>query len=182
MWGGAAISDGTADLVRSVCRERTVRVAVDLGTGEGRSLSVLLAAAPSAAVWTVDDAAVFLESARERLRGMGLDLSHATFVHAPLRPYGSGRWYAVEALEAIPCGIDLLMVDGPIGQVGRSPALPHFLPKLSPGAVVLLDDCLRPGERSLFTAWTELLQGRGIRHRSEVIATDRGLGKLELVP
>ncbi len=80
----------------------------------------------------------------------------ARVVHAPLE--GDPTWYAAAAVDALPEGIDLLVVDGPpadrpgMGQA-RQPALERLGPKLAPGATVVLDDVGRPGEQEVLARW-----------------------------
>lgn len=181
MWGGAAISNDTAKFLGEECRGRDPKTIVELGTGEGRSLSVVLESTTQAAVWTVDDGLGYLESARSRLKGKGLDLSRVTFIHAPLAQYQGYRWYSSAPLQAIPDQINLLVVDGPIGQVGREPALDFFQFKLAPRAVILLDDCRRKEETAILKKWSSLLGSRNVRHLCETKSTDRGLGRIELL-
>ena len=38
----------------------------------------------------------------------------------------------------------------------RYPALPALEPRLAPGAIVVLDDATRPGEREILERWSEL--------------------------
>ena len=71
---------------------------------------------------------------------------------APLRPYANGsEWYDLEAIKDL-MKIDLLIVDGPPGSKNpeaRYPALQQFKDKLSPAAIVVIDDVNREGERKL---------------------------------
>jgi predicted O-methyltransferase YrrM len=71
---------------------------------------------------------------------------------APLRPYANGsEWYDLEAIKDLK-KIDLLIVDGPPGSKNpeaRYPALQQFKDKLSPSAIVVIDDVNREGERKL---------------------------------
>ena len=88
-------------------------------------------------------------------------------VEAPLAPsdaaLGGAPWYAAEALAELPGGgIDLLLVDGPPGygegmELSRFPALPALHDRLAPGALVVLDDAGRPGEREILRRWGEAL-------------------------
>ncbi len=100
---------------------------------------------------------------RTALADEGLDAC-AAVVDAPLRddpaaPAGC-RWYARAALGALPvAGIDLILVDGPpaspdlgLGH-SRYPALPLLRDRLAPGALVLLDDAGRDGERWVIERW-----------------------------
>jgi hypothetical protein len=69
------------------------------------------------------------------------------------------RWYTRAALDELPRGADLLLVDGPVaspgGGAGRSryPALPLLRERLAPGCLVVLDDAQREGERWVIERW-----------------------------
>jgi hypothetical protein len=75
--------------------------------------------------------------------------------HAPLsvRPDDwPGLWYR---LDEIPREIDMLVIDGPpwaIHPFVRG-AADSLFPRLAPGAVVVLDDAARPGERLIARRW-----------------------------
>ena len=84
---------------------------------------------------------------------------------APLRDLdlgdGTYRWYDPAAFEDL-AGVDLLVVDGPPGTTGplaRYPALPVLWRRLSPGALVLLDDVDRPDERDTADRWLAEIGG-----------------------
>jgi hypothetical protein len=60
-------------------------------------------------------------------------------------------WYDISTIKDLK-KIDLLIVDGPPGNnnaESRYPALKEFKDKLSPKAIVILDDVKREGERKL---------------------------------
>jgi predicted O-methyltransferase YrrM len=92
---------------------------------------------------------------RRQLEAEGLG-DRAQVLHAPLA--GDPPWYDATALAVLPRAVDLLVVDGPpahrpeLGQ-RRAPALAFFEPRLAPGAVVVLDDARRPGEREVLRMW-----------------------------
>jgi predicted O-methyltransferase YrrM len=71
---------------------------------------------------------------------------------APLQPYANGStWYEVSKIKDLK-KIDLLIIDGPPGSKNpeaRYPALAELKDKLSPKAVVIIDDVHREGERKL---------------------------------
>ncbi len=71
---------------------------------------------------------------------------------APLQPYANGStWYDVSKIKDLK-KIDLLIIDGPPGSKNpeaRYPALAELKDKLSPKAVVIIDDVHREGERKL---------------------------------
>jgi predicted O-methyltransferase YrrM len=86
----------------------------------------------------------------------------ARVIDAPLRADPLAQpgcpWYDRASLTRLPQRIDLLLVDGPPAgepKLGRSryPALPALAPRLAPGAVVILDDIQRPGERWVLGRW-----------------------------
>lgn len=86
----------------------------------------------------------------------------AEVVEAPLGPHPLAppgcEWYAPAAAARVPRDVDLLLVDGPPGmepgrERSRYPALPALRERLSPGALVLLDDVDRPGEAWVRDRW-----------------------------
>ncbi len=87
----------------------------------------------------------------------------ARVVEAPLRSHplalDGAPWYDEDALaEVPPNGIELLLVDGPPGYGegmarSRYPALPVLAERLAPGALVVLDDAGREGEREILDRW-----------------------------
>lgn len=92
---------------------------------------------------------------RESLTGL------AEVIEAPLRTHAASGvgWYDREALAPLPrAGVELLLVDGPPAgrpeiERSRYPALAEMRPRLAPGAVVILDDAGRPGERWALARW-----------------------------
>lgn len=80
---------------------------------------------------------------------------------APLKPVQiEGRewmWYDVTALEDL-TEIDLVVVDGPpfeTQSMARYPALPIIFDRLSPSAVIVLDDADRRDEQKCLKRWRE---------------------------
>jgi hypothetical protein len=98
---------------------------------------------------------------RTRLAAEGLaavaEVIDAPLAAHPLAPPGC-RWYAPEAIDRLPSGIELLLIDGPpAGEsaIARSryPAIPALRPRLAEGATVILDDAEREGERWALSRW-----------------------------
>ena len=120
---------------------------VELGSG----VSTLVAAKSGARkVISLDGSKEYAEKTREMLkehRVRGVDVRFAA-----LLPYVNGlTWYDVSTIKDLK-KIDLLIVDGPPGNnnaESRYPALKEFKDKLSPKAIVILDDVKREGERKL---------------------------------
>jgi hypothetical protein len=120
---------------------------------------------------------------RRSLDAEGL-AGQANVIDAPLRedpmaPPGY-RWYSRDALARLPRrGVELLLVDGPPASpeqgLGRSryPALPLLRDRLAPGALVILDDADRDGERWVIERWREelavSLRPRGARIAAGVV-------------
>jgi predicted O-methyltransferase YrrM len=95
----------------------------------------------------------------EMLRRHGAG-ERARVVLAPLRldvPAGPTRlWYGIDADDLFPVPIDLLLVDGPPGAVGRRaryPAVPLLRDRLAPDALIILDDGHREDERWISDQW-----------------------------
>jgi predicted O-methyltransferase YrrM len=120
---------------------------VELGSG----VSTLVAAKSGARkVVSLDGSKEYAAKTRELIkehRVRGVDVRFAA-----LLPYVNGlTWYDVSVIKDLK-KIDLLIVDGPPGNnnpESRYPALKEFKDKLSPRAVVILDDVNREGERKL---------------------------------
>jgi hypothetical protein len=66
--------------------------------------------------------------------------------------------------------IDMLFVDGPPGMLqrhSRYPAVPQLLSRLSPSAVVLLDDAGRSDEREIMETWSRDFGLRLVRRAAQ---------------
>ena len=101
----------------------------------------------------------YAEETRGHLRRLGVD-DVAAVVDAPLVPQqlpdGSTQsWFDLAGLPELP-PVDLLFVDGPVGdtaQQARYPAVPMLGDRLAPGACIVLDDTNRPDERAILDRW-----------------------------
>lgn len=131
-------------------RPRTV---VELGCGAS---SLVIAKAldlhGGGRLTSYDQHSEFVAATQAWIEGHGLD---ATVHGAPLgaaAPGWGGHWYS---LRDVPATIDLLVIDGPpwaIHPFVRGSAESLFA-RLSPGAIILLDDAARPGERIVARRW-----------------------------
>lgn len=79
----------------------------------------------------------------------------SSYIHAPIVdiepifPFDHDSWYDGEAiLSSIPNAIDLILVDGPTGIIGRSGLL-GILGHMPRGAIWIIDDTLRSEESEL---------------------------------
>jgi predicted O-methyltransferase YrrM len=122
----------------------------------------------------VDHDARFIEITRVNLELNGLaDTVDLWLCPLISNPETGKLWYG-GLPEKLDGRIDLLIIDGPPGQLqteSRLPALPVLLPFLSENCVIILDDASRLDERSIVRKWVEanpqftldlLTQGHGL--------------------
>lgn len=138
------------------------RVVVECGSGRSTVvIARLLRERGGGSVHSLEHDPAWAQLTRMRLAAEGL-AAIATMIEAPLGPHrlapAGCRWYAPWALGELPRRIDLLLVDGPPAgeepiERSRYPALPALADRLAPGAVVILDDIARPGERWVLGRW-----------------------------
>jgi predicted O-methyltransferase YrrM len=121
---------------------------VDLGSG--MSTLVLAKSAPSSKIYSIDNSAEYAAKTQQVLDSHGV--KNVEVRVAPLTPHSSGvDWYEVSKLADI-SEIDLLFIDGPPGSKNpqaRHPAIDECIGKLSPRAVIVIDDVGREGERAM---------------------------------
>ncbi len=139
-------------IVREIARLRPANV-VELGAGASTLIAArALALHGGGRLTSFDQHDGFVDATRNWLADHGL---HADLRHAPLTAESAdwpSRWYDIDAL---PDSIDLLIIDGPpwaVHPLVRGAADSLFA-RLSPHAVVLLDDAARPGERLVARRW-----------------------------
>lgn len=146
----------TGFLHRIVDAVEELRPATVVELGAGASTLVCAAALArngGGRLVSFDQNGGFVEATRAWLRdeGAAADLRHAPLVR-PAPEGWPGAWYA---LDDVPAAINLLVIDGPPWAVH-----PHvrgaaevLFDRLTPGAIVLLDDGARPGERVVAARW-----------------------------
>lgn len=150
--------------LRVVCDEIVYadrREVVELGAGISTVVLGRLLARRGGRLSAVEHDPAWARVVRSLLEADGLSEA-VRLVEAPLEPHplalDKAPWYAASALDVLPDRIDLLLVDGPPGneeglERSRYPALPALQGRLAPGAVVMLDDTTRPGEREVLKRW-----------------------------
>jgi predicted O-methyltransferase YrrM len=142
---------------------------IEFGSGQSTRLFAAYAArmaqaGRSVSLLSVEHDEHWLEQTQAGLKEEG----HADFVqfhHAPLSSqYLLGRTteaYSIDeptlARAAGSSGLDLCLIDGPPGTVGRGGCLPLVARYLAAGATVLLDDAFRPPEQAVIREWQEKL-------------------------
>ena len=141
-------------IVREIARLRPTHV-VELGAGASSLVAArALQLHGGGRLHSFDQHGGFVDATRQWLADHALDVD---IRHAPLTHESAdwpGRWYAVDHL---PDRIDLLIIDGPPWSVHPlvRGAADSLFSRLSPGAVVLLDDAARPGERLVARRWRQ---------------------------
>ena len=123
------------------------KLVVELGSGVS---TVVMAKAGAKKVISFDGSVEYAQLTRDLLKAHGTKGVEVRY--SRLAPYSSSNgWYDPNSFKDIK-NIDLLVIDGPQGgddSNGHYPALAVLLKKLSPKAVVILDDVKRAGERRL---------------------------------
>lgn len=144
----AASPDLLLTLVHLVRKNRP-KLIVELGSGIS-TLVMAKAAVGRAKIVSIDHSEEFAQKTREMLNEHGV--KNVEIRVAPLKSNASGtQWYDLTLLKNLK-NIDLLVIDGPPGSKNpkaRQPAFKEFETKLSPKAVIVIDDVNREGEREL---------------------------------
>ena len=89
--------------------------------------------------------------------------TQSNYVHAEIvsNPWseklGEAGWYDPVFLDAIPESVELIIIDGPVGTIGRGGIL-HVLERLPKFQYLLVDDTDRKEERALSEKICEMLQ------------------------
>jgi predicted O-methyltransferase YrrM len=155
--GWAASPDFLVRVRERVLRRRP-RVAVECGSGISTIVTALtLREVGGGHVWSLEHSPEHARATRAELEKHGV-AGFATVLDAPLESHTidgqAWTWYATDGLPER--AIDMLVIDGPpkrTGKLARWPAGPLLFPRLSPGAVVLLDDAARPDEQEAVRRW-----------------------------
>lgn len=154
-------------------KESNPKIILDLGSG--MSTLVLAKSAPTAKVISIDNSAEFAQKTRQMLSLHGV--VNADVRVAPLTAHASGvDWYEISQLEDVN-NIDLLFIDGPPGSKNdraRHPALAECLSKLSPRAIIVIDDASRDGEKDLAHEFVKALPS----HTLEFLSHEKGTAVL----
>lgn len=178
-FGGAAIEADTARELISLILQKRPRRVMECGSGLSTLLvGYVLERLGDGEVLSMEHLADWADLTRNRIEQHGLQ-HHARVFHAPLEWVDLGgmatwKWYARRCWEDWK-DVDLLIVDGPPAwedRFARHPALPLLWDHLNDGAVILLDDTARPGEKGVVTDWIALYPGRLIRTH---VGASRGL-------
>jgi predicted O-methyltransferase YrrM len=146
-----------------------------LDLGSGMSTLVLAKSAPAAKVFSIDNSSEYAGKTKEMLSLH--KVTNAEVRVAPLVAHASGvDWYDLSQLKDV-TDIDLLFIDGPPGSKNdraRHPALYECLSKLSPRAVIVIDDAGRNGEKDMAEEFAKALPN----HSLEFLSHEKGTAVL----
>jgi hypothetical protein len=162
---GWAISPDFGTLLIAEILTRKPQVVLELGSGVSTLLiAYCLEKTGHGRAISFDHDVNFCEKSRAMITAHQLD-KVAEVVHAPLQEVrlnaGSWDWYDTACI-APDIRIDLLVIDGPPGQIqaiSRYPALPLLQAYFSDEVVILLDDAARTDEQSIIAMWTREFPG-----------------------
>jgi predicted O-methyltransferase YrrM len=131
------------------------RLVVELGSGVS---TLIVAKSGAKKTISMDNSEEFAGKTRALLKSHGV--RGVEIRVAELQPHESGvDWYETSKFSDLK-RIDLLIVDGPPGSKdprARKPAFSELIDRLSPRAVIVIDDVNRDGERELAEAFAEAL-------------------------
>jgi len=138
---------------------------VELGSGVSTVVIGRLLAERGGALTSLEHDPDWATVVRSQLEREDLE-STVELLVAPLdahpEAWEDAPWYSAEMIAMLPSTINLLLVDGPPGHGegmahSRYPALPALAGRLSPNALVVLDDADREPEQEIVERWSESL-------------------------
>lgn len=155
----AASPDFLRELVSHALSTRP-DVVVECGSGVSTIvLARCLALNENGHLYSLEHSQPFAEQTRKELDKHGLS-NWVTVLDSPIKEIEIGdvawKWYSLQHLPE--AQIDMLIVDGPPGDLGklaRYPAGPLLFPRLAAGATVFADDLIRDDEREIFDRWLQ---------------------------
>ena len=117
-------------------------------------------------IMSLESSAEYADQTRARLAELGLghraQVLTAPLIDLDLPGRATQPWFDLSVLPDDITGVDLLFVDGPVGDTSpqaRYPALPVLADRLTGNALVLLDDSGRAHEKQIIEQWTAKTHG-----------------------
>ena len=146
-----------------------------LDLGSGMSTLVLAKSAPQAEIISIDNSAEYAGKTKRLLAAHGV--TNVDVRIAPLTPHVSGvEWYDLTQFRDV-TNIDLLFIHGPPGSrnpKARHPAIVECASKLSPRAIIVIDDAGRDGEKDMAKEFAKALPS----HTLEFLSHEKGTAVL----
>lgn len=173
-----ALAEDTCKFVATLIRRLRPERVLEFGSGISSTvIATELIRVPGAQLISVDHNKVFQATA-QRLAEEHHVSEAIKFYRCPIRPsWWHGKllfFYDIgPALASQMASLDLVLVDGP-SYWGREAAAYAVYPHLKPGALILVDDAHRKGEREYLGEWSKLY-GRALEVASRE-GFERGLG------
>jgi hypothetical protein len=152
------------DLMVRVIVSRKPSIVLECGSGWSTVLiSRCLQGARHGRVIALEHDELFWRRSRGWLESHGA-WEYADTILAPLRDISlnseTWRWYGVDFSKVLKGSIDILLVDGPPGELGRHiryPAVPLLRPYFGSDTIVILDDGRRSDEAEIARRWSKEL-------------------------
>lgn len=149
----------------TLIREKQPRLIVELGSGVSTLVSgYALRQNGGGRIVSLDHSDDWLQATGTHIERHGVG-DYVELRHAPLQAVDvrgrSALWYDTRQTADLR-DIDILVVDGPPGStqpMARYPALPLLFDRLSPDAVILVDDANRDDEQRMVKQWLTLFDG-----------------------
>jgi Methyltransferase domain len=149
-WGNAGFVADPSYLGAVVQHAQAAPGAI-LECGSGLTTLLLASIAPERTS-SLEHLEIWRRHVRTRLWWAG---GGASILRAPLRSYGSFEWYGIPS--DLPRQFSLVVCDGPPAGTlgGRYGLLPVMGDRLCEGAIILLHDAERDGERAVLDRWAK---------------------------
>lgn len=158
--GGFAMNPDSLLLLSDLVRQRRPKKILEIGSGTSTVWMATFAESVDAQLISVDHLEEYREFTQQSLRDFGLearvDLRLAELTGIEVCGEAT-QWYAPDRFDDL-YDIDMVIVDGPPESTGpnpRFPAFPLLRDKLSPGALIVVDDLHREQETQMVEGWLE---------------------------
>lgn len=158
--GGFAMNPDGLLLLSDLVRRRKPKKILEIGSGTSTVWMATFAASVNAQLISVDHLEEYRKITLRSLRDFGLeaqvDLRLAELAEVEIGGETT-KWYNADRFADL-YDIDMVIVDGPPESTGpnpRFPAFPLLRDKLSPGALIVVDDLHREQETQMVEKWLE---------------------------